>query len=302
MSRAVDRFQLMRVFQQVAHLGSFTKAAAALDMTTSSVSKSVSQLEALLSAKLLYRTTRQQSLTDSGRLYLKQAEQILAQLLALEEQVGASSHRPSGRLRITVPTALGQFALAPQLPQFKRDYPDIGLDLILSDSMLDMTGEGIDVAIRSVPPAEDAGVYALRLGSQQRLLVAAPEFLHKRGVPREPADLDCGNRSPCPALLYSGRSGDQRWHLWRNGECHAVSPHNDFRADNYQVLLAAAVGGLGIANLYDYMVAAELERGTLQRVLPDWQQSPRPRFAVYGQRRDLSPKLDAFLAFLEGAF
>lgn len=305
MARDVDRFQLMRVFQQVAYQGSFTKAAAVLDMSTSSVSKAVSQLEQLLSAKLLYRTTRQLNLTDNGRLYLDQAGQILAQLRALEERVGGGGDTLSGRLRITAPTALGQFFLAPQLPRFKRDYPGIGIDLILSDRVLDMTGEGIDVAIRSAPPAEDAGYYALTLGRQQRLLVAAPQYLAANGVPAEPADLTAVARGDVPqyvSLQYTGRPGDRQWALRRDRDCQTISLPSDFRADNYQALLAAALGGLGIANLYDYMVAAELERGGLQRVLPDWQQVPRPRFAVYGQRREESPKLDVFLAFLEGIF
>ena len=293
MKRDTDKFHLMKVFHMVATKGSFTDGAKELGMTVSSVSKAVQQLESNLRTKLLYRTTRSQSLTDSGKIYLAQARLILADIKALEEQLLQQAQHPSGTLRVTAPIAIGQFFLSPKIHEFMRLYPQIRIELFLSDRVVDVTEEGFDLAIRSRNVPEISPLFCKKLGSHSRKLVAAPDYLAGVELPKTPA------RLPDLKLLnYSGSQALAAWSFSHAGQEIAFEPEAALSCNNYYALLQAACSGCGVANLYQYLVDEKIEEGTLIHLLPEWKQSGRELYAIYHQRRDISPKLDKFISFL----
>ncbi len=297
MRRENDKFHLMKVFHEVAIKGSFTQAASSLNMTTSSVSKAVHQLEQSLQAKLLNRTTRHQSLTDSGHQYLNSAKLMLAQLQSLEESIKNQTTEPAGLLRVTMPSALGQFFIAPKLHQFQRAYPKVQLDLVLNEQLVDITEQGFDLAIRSVALPATSSLYSVQLGEHRQKLVASPEYLTRRGMPNSPAELNSQD-----LLVYQGPQITSSWSFNYQQQLISLQPDAAFSSNNYYALLMAAKNGLGIANLYQYMVDDEITAGNLVEILPQWQQDSRSRYAVFQQRRDSSAKLDCFINFVTSLF
>jgi len=297
MRRENDKFHYMHVFHEVVNQGSFTKAAESLEMTTSSVSKVVNQLEKSLGVKLLNRTTRHQSLTDSGRLYMGYAGQLLNQFKEMEQQVQSQNVEPTGFLKIAMPNALGQFFVTPKLHHFLKAYPKINVELILSESIVDVTAHGYDLVIQSVPPSAQSALYSTNIGEHRQKLVAAPEYLskHKKiSKPEQLNDLDL--------LSYKGPQISAIWSFRRENEIAEVSPVPAFTSNSYYTLLQSAKNGVGVANLYQYMVDEEIKKGNLVELLPDWKQLSRDRYAVYQQRRDSSLKLDLFIKFLVSLF
>ena len=297
MKRDIDKFHLMKVFCAVAKRGSFTKAAHALGMTVSSVSKAVQQLEGSLNTKLLYRTTRSQSLTDSGKKYFLYAQRILADLQDVESQIQREGDEPVGTLRVAAPTSVGQFLLGSQIHRFIRDYPQVNIDLMLSDKVADMTEEGIDVAIRSAKAPEMSPAYSKRLGTHTRRLVASPCYLASVKPVETPKQL-----AQMRLLNYSNSQVSGYWSFFKDTETVTVEPQAHYLSNNYYALHQAACNGVGIANLYQYLVDEDIKNGKLIHLLPDWKQQERELFAVYQQRRQASPKIDKFLDFLTGLF
>ncbi|MCO1336165.1 LysR family transcriptional regulator [Microbulbifer sp. OS29] len=293
----MDRFHLITVFNTVAQQGSFTRAARELGSTVSAVSKAIRQLEQQLGTRLIHRTTRSQSLTDAGNDYRVTTERLLSELREVEERLGNTEGQPAGLLRITAPTALGQFWLAPRLPQFTTRFPEIRLELILDDQLRDLTSEGFDLALRSQPTPPHSTLYSDQIGHHKRCLVAAPEYLAKTHSPSSPEQLN-GFRLLC----YKNSRDPLAWTFHQGQQSVTVVPNAHLSANNYYALYQAALSGVGIACLYNYLVDGEIAAGRLIEVLPDWQQSGRPLFAVYQQRRAASAKLDAFWNFLESAF
>lgn len=294
MKRDLDKFHLMKVFHSVAVKGSFTGAAKTLGMTTPSVSKAVQQLEDSLQVKLLYRTTRSQSLTDSGIHYLSKAKHILADISELEEQLHQQGNQPSGTLRITAPTSIGQFLLAPRLHTFTEANPHVCLELSLTDTVADITGEGFDIAIRSLEAPPNSPFYSKKLGTHTPKLVAAPECLSQAGMPDTPEQLNALN-----LINYSGSQAFAQWNFTRDDKAVTLEPRAIYTSNNYYALYQAARTGIGVANLYQYLVDEDIKNGALIHLCPEWHQQARPLYAIYQQRRDTSPKLDAFLSFLE---
>jgi DNA-binding transcriptional LysR family regulator len=297
MRRENDKFHLMNVFHEVAIKGSFTKAAQSLGMTTSSVSKAVTQLEEALQVKLLNRTTRSQSLTDSGRIYVTSAKQMLGQFKALEARIKNQHIEPSGQLRVTMPSALGQFFVGPRIHEFMLRYPKIHIDLVLNENLLDITEQGFDLAIRSVDVPATSSLYSLSLGQHTQKLVASPEYLKTCRLPNTPHDLNSLN-----LLAYQGPQIATVWKFVSEEVKIKIQPEEIYSSNSYYALLMAAKNGLGVANLYQYMVDDEIKSGNLIQVLPLWQQASRKRYAVFQQRRDSSPKLDTFIEFVSDLF
>jgi len=297
MRRENDKFYYMYVFHEVVNHGSFTKAAESLNMTTSSVSKAVNQLEKSLNVKLLNRTTRNQNLTDSGLLYMGYARTLLIQFKEMEQQVQHQNVEPTGLLRVAMPSALGQFFLSPKLHVFTRAYPKINIELILSEAIVDVASQGYDLAIQSVEPPLQSSLYSTNIGTHKQKLVATPEFINNYGFITSPKQLNDVN-----LLNYKGPQISMVWSFNQNGESIEVTPSPIFTSNSYFALLQGAKNGMGVANLYQYMVDDEIEKGNLVELLPDWHQSARDRHAVYQQRRDSSLKLDLFIKFLMSLF
>jgi DNA-binding transcriptional LysR family regulator len=262
-------FEAMAVFARVAQTGSFVGAARELRLSKGTVSKIVSRLEERLGARLLHRTSRRLSLTDTGRTLLESATRIVAEAEAAESEASAKARAPRGRIRLACPMSFGLAYVAPALPEFLAAFPEIAIDLHLSDAVVDVIGEGFDLALR-IASLPDSSLIARRLCSVRRRLVAAPAYLERRGRPSHPSQLA---EHACLGYAYLPVP-----YLWRftnaEGEEVVVRPSGPLSANNGEALTPALLAGLGLALQPDFVVWQEIERGALAAVLEDWELPP----------------------------
>lgn len=275
-------------FVSVAEQGSFTKAAQALGISVAQVSRQVTQLEQRLGAKLLYRTTRHQALTEIGALYLRHCRQLLDSLAEAEQAISRHQAQPQGKLKLTAPLAYGQSHIAPLLVRFLQRHPQLEATLNLSNQVLDLVQDGYDLAIR-IGHLEDSSLMARRLASRRHHVCAAPAYLALHGRPLEPADLE---RHSCLSL------GSEHWHLLDGGRRRQVRVKGSLRCNSGHALAHAARQGLGLAQLPDYYVAAGLASGELVEVLADYREPDEGIWALTPQNRQLSPKVRMLIDFL----
>lgn len=283
----------MRLFRRVVELGSFAAAARETDLSNAVVSKYVAQLEQQLGTRLIQRTTRQMSLTDAGQRYYQTCVHVLDELDAAELQIRDTSQRPKGRLRLNVPMSFGLLHVAPALPAFAAQYPEIEIELSLGDQLQDMVEAGFDMALRIRHQLSDSTLVAKPLATIDRALCAAPGYLARAGTPQSPNDLaqhDC--------LRYSLATDSQRWQFNRGDERMSVPVRGSLSADNSLALLPSLLAGRGIALMPLFLVGPALARGELQRLLPDYQIESRTLFAVYPSRRGQTQKVQLLTQFL----
>ncbi|WP_313348210.1 LysR family transcriptional regulator [Stenotrophomonas sp.] len=288
----MDTLEAMRVFVAVVERNGFSAAAQALDLSTAGVTRQIAALEKRLSARLLNRTTRRVSPTSTGAAYYEQCVQLLAQFDALEAGIGAQALAPSGTLRINAPVSYGIARLGPLLAGFRARYPQVQLDLSLSDRLVDMVEEGYDVAIR-ITRQPGPSLIARKLAETRISLCAAPAYLAAHGHPQQPEDLAAHE-----CLGYSYWAGGDAWPLHGPRGEVSVAVHGGVRANNGDVLREAAIAGLGIIVQPDFLVADALADGRLQRVLPEWEVPPIGIYAVYTSRNHLAPKVRSFIDYL----
>jgi DNA-binding transcriptional LysR family regulator len=286
----------MNAFVRVAERGSFAAAAADLGLTPSALSKLVTRIEDRLGVRLLTRTTRKLALTAEGELFVARSREILASIEAAEAEVTAASERPRGHLRISVGTAVAKQILGPALPVFLDRYPDITVELHVSDRQVDLVAEQIDVAIRS-GALGDSTLVARKVGEAMRVICASPFYLEKHGTPRVPADLLQHNCLTLPGPAWS------QWPFHTHEGINRLAVSGTFTSDNADLLLDVAVAGLGIARLADFMVARALRDGALVRLLVDShvpESFPIHALTVPGRHR--APRIRAFVDFLAEEF
>ncbi len=293
----MDRFLALTVFAKVVEQGSFARAADRLEMSTSAVSRRVGELEAHLDVRLLNRTTRRLSLTESGQAFYERCVQLLADLEEAEEAVTAAAIVPRGTLKLTCATTFGIRHLSPAIAEFAQRHTQLRFDIELSDRAVDIVDEGIDLAIR----IGDIGSQALigrRVGTMALVACAAPAYLARHGTPATPEDLV---RHACLTYEFSPVAN-----AWRfddaNGVEHSVKIAGPAHSNNGRMLVGLAVAGLGIAREPDFIVAPEIRSGTLVRLLPTYKLPSSAIHAVYPSRRHLSAKVRAFVDFLAERF
>jgi DNA-binding transcriptional LysR family regulator len=286
----MDRLESLQVFVEAAERGSFAAAARALDLSPAMVAKHVLAIEARLGAALLLRTTRRQTLTEAGRLYLARSRAVLAAFGEAESSAEEVRSAPRGVLRVTAPVVFGATALAPLLPSLTERYPELSVDLSLNDRVVDLVEEGFDVGLRSGPLPADAHLVARPLAPLRMLLCASPEYLARKGTPRRPADLakhDC--------LIFAHWGHRDRWRLvGPSGEVR-VPVRGPLVLNNGQALKEAALAGGGILMQSAQLVGADLAAGRLVRVLPRWAPPERPAFLVFPPDRRVLAKVQCFV-------
>ncbi|HEU4580278.1 MAG TPA: LysR substrate-binding domain-containing protein [Polyangiaceae bacterium] len=283
------------VFAKVVQAGSFVRAARQLEMPKSTVSRKVVELEARLGARLLERTTRTLRLTDTGRAYFAHAERILQELEAAEAAVSHLQEVPRGLLRVSAPLNFMQLGAISE--RFLTRYPEVRLEIVCNDRIVDLIAEGFDVAVR-VGKLADSTLVARPLATMRNVLVASPALLQRLGVPGRAEQLP-----GWPCIAFGGAAERSIWELSSSaGKAASVRINPSFIVNDFDVLLGAAVSGLGIALLPENRCVEDARAGRLRRVLPEWSSIQRPLQAVYPGGRHLSPKLAAFLAHLAESF
>ena len=289
----MDKFEAMRVFCTVIEAGGFSTAAERTGLSTSAVSRHVAQLEAHLNVRLLNRTTRRMRPTDEGFAYFERCTQLLADLEETENSVSGEARHPRGRLRLTAPIALATLRLAPVFAAFAQEYPEIALDIVLSDNVADFAEEGLDMAIR-VGRVGSENLVARRVSETTLLLAASPAYLARSGTPSSPDDL---SRHTCLTYAYSS-SGNQWVFESKDGKPINVRIGGSINANNGMLLREMAVAGSGIVYAPCFILLPLIERGELVRLLPDQGTPCLPIHVVYPTRRHLSGKVQVMTSFL----
>ncbi len=293
----MDRLGAMAVFARVVEMESFSGAARDLGLSKSADSKRVGRLEDRMGLRLLNRTTRRLSLTEAGAAFYQGCRRVVAEAEAAERAVTRLARAPRGRLRVNAPMSFGVRHLAPALPDFMARYPELTVDLALNDRVVDLVEEGFDLAIR-IARLADSSLIARRLAPNRLVLCAAPAYLERHGAPRAVADLK-GHE----CLLYSYLAAGGVWRLCGPGGERRLRVTGRLRINNGDALLAAALGGFGVALLPCFICGQDLRAGRLIHVLPEWSGPADTAIAaVYPASRNLSPKVRVFVDFLAERF
>lgn len=282
----------MQVFTAVVDNGSFVAAADRLAISRAMASKSVSALEEHLGTRLLNRTTRRLSLTEAGLAFYERSVQILADISEAEQLAGRMASEPRGKLKVTMPLAYGIHRLGPVIADYARRYPQVTLDLSLSDRKVDVVEEGYDVAIR-IGKLPESGLIARKLGTIHSVVVGAPDYLARHGRPQAPADL-----AHHVCLGYSLAFPGDEWRLRGPGDVVSVRSSGPIRADSGDMLRLAALAGSGLIFQPWFIVEEDVRAGRLERVLDAYTSEALGIYAVYPSKRHLSAKVRTFVDFL----
>jgi DNA-binding transcriptional LysR family regulator len=289
----MDRFDALQAFARVVEAGSFTKAAQTLHMSKTTVTQLVQQLEARLRVKLLHRTTRQVKITPDGAAYYERVVRLLADLEDADTSLSSALAAPKGRLRVDVPSPLARFILMPALPAFHERYPDIQIDMGVSDRVVNLIGDNVDCVLRGGEVTEPSLVVRhvgdLRLG-----VYAAPAYLQRAGQPTHPGELqDTHHRTV--GFLRSRSGTVAPIAMQRDGEQLEIHGRHVVAVDDGNAYLAAGLAGMGVLWLPQYMVQAHVAQGELLPLFEDWQFNPMPMYVAYPPNRHVSAKLRAFM-------
>ncbi|MDR5856723.1 LysR family transcriptional regulator [Caballeronia sp. LZ062] len=290
----MDTLQNMRVFARVIQAGSFTAAAQSMNSTTGAMSRAVSELEAHLRTRLMNRSTRRLALTSAGERYLKRVVQILADIDGAEEEASCAHEHPSGTLRMFSFASVGQHYILPAIAQYRALYPDVKVELTLSQRMPDLFEGSSDVAVVSAAALSDSEVISHRLGSTFSILCASPDYIRARGAPVQPADLanhDC-------LTLQTPAFPAHEWTLEGPQGRETLQISGPVQVNIAESLAVAIREGMGIGMLPLYAAIEGLRNGSLVRVLPQHTLQPTNLYALYASRKFIDAKTRTWVEFL----
>lgn len=297
MTRHFNDVQLgsIELFCLAAETGSFTAAANLAGVTPAAVSRSVARLEERLGVRLFVRTTRQMRLTDSGRLYYQQCRQALTQLVDAEREVTGQQSQPSGLLRISVPTPYAHYRLLPKLPAFRRQFPDVQIDVHISNRNIDFADDGFDLAIRGKAPT-DSGLIARTLEEAELVVVATPEYLREAGTP---TSLEALAKHDCIQYQLPSSGRNLPWAFQRDGQWIELETSGNCAClDDYLGAVTLVKHGAGLMQTYRFTVQQALERGELCEVLSAFGGARRPFILLYPHARHVPQRVRAFIDFI----
>jgi DNA-binding transcriptional LysR family regulator len=295
----MDQLQAMRAFTRVVEAGSFTRAADSLDMPNATVSKLVQDLEAHLGARLLQRTTRKLTVTPEGHDYYAKALRVLRDLDDIDASFSLDRSKPRGHLRIDVGGSTARDVLIPLLPDFVARYPDIRIDLGVSDRAVDLVGDNVDCVIRG-GPLDSSSLVARPLGEAVMLTCAAPRYLKQYGVPAYPEELKNGHRLVSYVSALTGRAMPFRF--LHRGEKSELKLEHRFGVNESNAHLAAGMAGLGIIQTFAFAAGPALRAGALVEILRRWRPPPYPFHVVYPHHRHVTHRLRVFMDWVVERF
>ncbi len=293
----MDKYTEMLVFSKAADIGSFSAAARELDLTPSAVSKLITRLEDRLGARLFQRTTRKLSLTAEGHAFQDRCGAILQEIQQAEDAVMALHDRVTGTLRITTISAFARIQMIKLMPEFMANYPELRVELELSEREVDLVGEGVDVAIVLSDGLTDESLVARRLAVNKRVICASPEYLAKHGTPKTPEDLLQHN-----CLTHSSIQHFNDWEFQTSDGIRAQRVKGNFHTNSASALHEAVQAGLGIARLASYVVQPSLATNRVVPLLMDHAVDTSSIQLVYPHRRHLSNKVRVFTDFMVSKF
>lgn len=291
----MDRLVAMQVFAKVMEAGSFVRAAERLQISTTAASRLVADLENHLGTRLLNRTTRKLSPTEAGYAYYERCQQILGDIEEAEAALSTATQRPRGTLRISAPLSLGIRHLSPLLAEYRRRYPEVALDLELADRAVDLVDEGFDLALR-ISPQLPNNLIARRLCPIRLVICASPDYLARHGTPATPQALAGHN---CLGYTYASTGDD--WTFGTDGS-EKVKVKGNFRANNGDMLCAAAIAGEGIVRQPTFLIGDALRSGEVVSLLAEHGQPELYAWAVYPSRRHVTAKVRSMIDYLVEAW
>ncbi|MFB2893123.1 LysR family transcriptional regulator [Aerosakkonemataceae cyanobacterium BLCC-F50] len=291
----MDRIECMKSFVRTVETGSFSSVARELETTQPTISKQIAALEEYLDVQLLIRSTRSLRLTDEGTHFYEHCKRVLEAVAEAEASVG-QRQKPSGLLRVNCPVSFGQFQIVPRLKAFLDRYPDIKVDLIVTDQFVDLVEEGVDLAIR-VGNLQDSSLIAHRIGTTRRVTIGSTSYFEKAGKPQTPEDLIHHN-----CIVYTRLSTGNEWHFQGLHGLVKVKVSGNFQANNSTAVREAVLSGLGIAVSPIWLFGDMVHQGAIEVVLKDYQPTPLPIHAVYRRGRFVPAKVRSFIDFLADEF
>ncbi|HEV7608053.1 MAG TPA: LysR substrate-binding domain-containing protein [Steroidobacteraceae bacterium] len=289
----MDQLQGMRVFTRVAELGSFARAASALDLSRAMASSYVAQLEKHLGTRLLHRTTRKVSVSPQGAVYLEHCKRILAEIAAADDQLRLARNRPQGKLRVDVPVAFGKYLLLPAIPLFTQRYPDIALEVRFNDRYVDVAAERVDVAVR-VGKVTSPDMIAKRIATSRLLTCASPKYLAEHGVPRTPEDL---RKHRLIGHLRGDGSRPAEWQFRQGAGTRSVKLPMALSFNTVDALTMSALEGQGMVQQLDLLVSSYLTEGRLVEVLREHSCEGPPLSVIYQRATQHLAKVRVFAEF-----
>ncbi|HBS9987920.1 TPA: LysR substrate-binding domain-containing protein [Klebsiella pneumoniae] len=292
----MDRFDAMRAFARVVEAGSFTKAAQTLHMSKTTVTQLIQQLESRLRVRLLHRTTRKLGVTPDGAVYYERVIRLLADMEDAENSLSSAAMTPRGRLRLDVPSPLARLILVPALPAFHARYPDIQIDMGVSDRVVDLIGDNVDCVLRG-GQITDQSLIARHVGDLQIGVYVAPSYVERLGAPAHPRELQ--NTDHCIVGFLSSRTSKiDPLVLCSENERIEITGNYVLAVDDGNAYLEAGLVGLGVIALPNYMAAAHQAVGALIPLFTQWRISPMPLYLAFPPNRHVNAKLRVFIDWI----